>query len=285
VHILAGGDAVMAEAVAMVGDVPGVTLHDIPTNDAWIRDHGPMFLIGPDEGFALVDWEYNAWGGKYPPFDLDNRVPEQIARLTGRRRFRPGIILEGGAIDVNGRGTVLATESCLLSANRNPQLSRGEIERYLADYCGADKVLWLDGGIAGDDTDGHVDQLARFVGPQAVAVAVEEDSGDENYAPLQENLNRLKRMTDQDDRPLEIIALPMPRPLYHADRRLPASYANFYIAGGLVVVPQFDDPADALAIEILARLFPDRRVCGLSAVDLIWGLGAWHCATLHEPAR
>jgi agmatine deiminase len=231
----------------------------------------------------LVDWEYNAWGGKYPPFDDDNRVPQQIAALQKRRRFAPGIILGGGAIDVNGRGSLLTTEQCLLNPNRNPQLSREEVERYLRDYLAVRHILWLEEGIVGDDTDGHIDELARFVSPTTVVAAVEENCDDENYQALRKNYERLKQSTDAEGRPLEVIALPMPRPLYHDGQRMPASYANFYIANGVVIVPQYDDPADQEVVELLQRLFPDRRVLGLRAVDLAWGLGAFHCITQQQP--
>jgi agmatine deiminase len=285
VHILAGGEAVMAEARRLVGNVPGVTLHDVPTNDAWTRDHGPTFLVGPPGSEpALVDWGYNAWGGKYPPFDLDDQVPRRLARLTGRRRYEPGIILEGGAIDPNGAGALLTTEECLLNPNRNPGLSRQEIELYLRDYLGARHVLWLGRGIVGDDTDGHIDELARFVGPRTVVAAVEDDPRDANYEALADNLRRLRAMKDQDGRPLEIVPLPMPRPLFQGDTRLPASYCNFYIANGVVVVPRYGDPADAQVEQTLARLFPDRQIRGLPATDLAWGLGAFHCITQQEPA-
>lgn len=284
VRILAGGAEVMRQARDMVGRLENVELFDIPTNDCWMRDHGPTFLVGQTAlEPALVDWEYNAWGGKYPPFDLDNRVPTELARRLDRRRFAPGIVLEGGAVDVNGKGTLLTTEQCLLNPNRNPNLSRAEIEQYLADYLAAPHVLWLAGGIAGDDTDGHIDELARFVNPTTVVAAVESDPADENYAPLQDNLERLRGFRDQDGRPLDVIPLPMPAPIHHAGQRLPACYANFYIANGVVVVPQFNDPADAVAVQTLARLFPDRQVIGLPAVDLAWGLGAYHCITQQEP--
>jgi agmatine deiminase len=282
VNVLAGGATVMEQAKSLVGDVKNVALHDIPTNDAWTRDHGPTFLVGAPA--ALVDWGYNAWGGKYPPFDLDNAVPRRIAELTGRRRFEPGIILEGGAIDSNGQGTILTTEQCLLNPNRNPGLGRAEIERYLADYLAAKKVLWLGEGIEGDDTDGHIDELARFVGPRTVVAALEDDPADTNYKPLKENFDRLKRMTDQDNRPLEVVALPMPRPIFHEDQRLPACYCNFYIANGCAIVPQFDDPADARIIEVLTKLLPGRQIIGLPARNLAWGLGAFHCITQQEPA-
>jgi agmatine deiminase len=285
VHVLAGGEAVMTQARELVGGIPNVVLHDIPTDDVWARDHGPMFLSGPPSlGPALVDWEYNAWGGKYPPFDQDNAVPRHVARLTSRRSFSPGIILEGGAVDGNGAGTILTTDSCLLNPNRNPQLSPAEIERYLADFACARKVLWLSGGIVGDDTDGHIDELARFVGPTTVVAALEDDPGDENYEPLRENFRRLREMTDAQGRLLEVIPLPMPRPLYYEDARLPACYLNFYIANGVVIVPQFNDRADTAAVETLGRLFPDRQIRGLDAVDLVWGLGAFHCITQQQPA-
>ncbi|MGE0607303.1 MAG: agmatine/peptidylarginine deiminase [Pirellulales bacterium] len=287
VHILAGGEAVMQQAKQLVGDVPGVTLHDIRTNDAWARDHGPTFLVEQTKGSglppALVDWEYNAWGGKYPPFDADNRVPLQIAAWQGRRRFAAGIVLEGGAIDVNGRGTLLTSEQCLLNENRNPGLSRAEVERYLADYLAVRKVLWLGEGIAGDDTDGHIDELARFVGPRTIVTMREPDPADENHQPLEDNYRRLKSFTDQDGQPLEIIDLPMPRPMFHDGQRLPGSYANFYIANRQVIVPQYDDPADEPVAATLARLFPDRQIVPLNAVDLAWGLGAFHCITQQEP--
>lgn len=284
VHVLAGRLEVMTEAVALVGDVPGVTLHDVRTNDAWTRDHGPTFLVGPRGATPmLVDWEYNAWGGKYPPFDDDNRVPEQVAAITGYHRVAPGIVLEGGAIDPNGQGLILTSEQCLLNPNRNPGLSRGEIEQYLADYLGARRVLWLGEGIAGDDTDGHIDELARFVGPRTVVAMEEPDPTDDNHAPLADNLQRLRAMRDLEARPLEIITLPMPRPMYQNDQRLPGSYCNFYIANGLVIVPQYDDPADSKVVETLRPLFPNREVIPLPARDLSWGLGAYHCITQQQP--
>ena len=192
--------------------MPGVTLHDIATDDVWARDHGPMFLSGPPSlPPALIDWKYNAWGDKYPPYDRDNEVPARIAELTGRRRFTPGIILEGGAIDTNGQGTLLTTEPCLLNPNRNPELSRADVERDPARLLLRKKILWLAGGIAGDDTDGHIDELARFVGPTTVVAALESDPKDENYEPLQDNYRRLQKMTDADGRPLTVVPIPMPQ--------------------------------------------------------------------------
>jgi agmatine deiminase len=285
VHVCAGGTAAMAEARKMLAGIENVVLHDIPTNDVWARDHGPMFLSGP-RGLepALVDWEYNAWGGKYPPFDLDNAVPARLSVLTRRRRFVPGIVMEGGALDTDGEGTILTTEQCLLNPNRNPTLSKAQIEQYLADYACAKKVLWLAGGIAGDDTDGHIDELARFVAPATVVAALEDDPADENHQPLRENFARLQSMSDAQGRRLEVISLPMPRPIYYDNQRLPACYLNFYIADGVVIVPQFDDPADWVVVQTLARLFPDRQIRGLPATDLVWGLGAFHCITQQQPA-
>jgi agmatine deiminase len=269
----------------MVGHLPNVTLHDIPTNDAWTRDHGPTFLAGPPGAApALVHWGYNAWGGKYPPFDQDQQVPRRIADELRFRRYEPGIVLEGGAVDPNGLGSLLTTEQCLLNPNRNPQLSPAEIEQYLADYLAARHVIWLGEGIAGDDTDGHIDELARFVAPRTVVAAVEDDPADVNYRPLRDNLQRLRAATDEQGRPLEIVTLPMPRPIFQGEQRLPACYLNFYIANGLVVAPQFDDPADQVVLQTLAELFPGRRVRGLRAVELSWGLGAFHCITQQQPA-
>jgi agmatine deiminase len=285
VHVLAGGESVMAEARELAGGLANVVLHDIRTNDAWCRDHGPTFLIGPaDQPPALVDWEYNAWGGKYPPYDADNAVPRQIAQLQNRRCFAPGIVLEGGAIDGNGCGTVLTTESCLLNPNRNPHLARADLEQYLRDYLGTRTLLWLkDAHLAGDDTDGHVDQLARFVDPRTVVVASADDPGDENYEPLRGLFEQLRRMSDQDGRLLDVRRLSLPQAKYYRDQRLPASYLNFYIGNDVVLVPQFEDPADGSAVRILAELFPTRQVLGLPALDLVWGLGAFHCLTQQEP--
>lgn len=285
VRILAGREQVWRQAEAMAGGIPGVTLVDIPTNDAWARDHGPIFLVGPEGAPpALIDWNYNAWGGKYPPFDLDDQVPRRVAESLAMKRFSGGIVLEGGAIDVNGHGALLTSEECLLNPNRNPDLSRSQIERYLADFLAAPSVIWLGQGIVGDDTDGHIDELARFVAPRVVLAAWEEDPADENYKPLADNWRRLELARDEQGRPLELIRAPMPGPLFYDSRRLPACYMNFYIANGVVVAPCFGDPADETALEILRKVFPDRRVVGLYARDLVWGLGAFHCITQQQPA-
>jgi len=285
VHVLAGGEELFAAVSRLVGNLPNVTVHDIPTDDAWLRDSGPTFLVGPRGAPpTLVNWGYNAWGNKYPPYEHDDLIPTEIAAATGRKIFTPGIILEGGAIDVNGRGTLLTTEQCLLNPNRNPHLDRGATEKFLCDYLNVNKILWLAAGIVGDDTDGHIDELARFVGPRTVVVAVERNTADENYAALQDNLARLKSFTDQDGQALDVIELPMPGPLYYEDQRMPASYCNFYIANGVVLVPQFGDRADHAALDILRQLFPGREVLGLYARELAWGLGAFHCISQQEPS-
>ncbi|MEX1039605.1 MAG: agmatine deiminase family protein [Pirellulaceae bacterium] len=279
VHINAAPGPVMDEAERLVGSITNVTLHPIPTNDAWARDHGPTFLESTTGGpWSAVDWNYNAWGGKYPPWDDDQQVPARLAERLGFARFSPGIIMEGGAIDGNGAGLVLTTTECLLNPNRNPHLSQEQTETYLRDYLGAKKILWLDHGIAGDDTDGHIDELARFVSPRKVLAASEENKADENYAALQANLMALQEMTDVDGNLLEVVPLPMPSPLYQDDQRLPASYCNFYIANGAVLVPQFGDPrTDRIALELLKESFPEREIIPLPALDLVWGLGAFHC--------
>lgn len=264
-----------------------VRFHHFPAYEPWCRDHGPIFLHRPAAGGgherAVVDWNYNAWGNKYPPCDLDDAVPQHVARLRGVPLFSPGIVMEGGSLDVNGTGTLLTTESCLLNPNRNPELDRGRIEQYLRDYLGVTNILWLGDGIVGDDTDGHVDDLTRFVNPSTVVTAVEADPADDNHEPLRENLLRLRSMHDEKGRPLRVVELPMPGRLEHDGQRLPASYANFYVANGLVVVPTYRDPRDREALSILQREFPNRRVVGVDSVDLVWGLGSFHCISQQEP--
>jgi agmatine deiminase len=275
----------LLQAVQLPGDA--VSLHLIPTNDAWARDHGPTFITRQADGgseLAAIDWIYNAWGGKYPPWDLDNVVPQEIATLLGIRLFEPGIVLEGGSIDVNGCGTLLTTEACLLNPNRNPHLSRAQIEQYLRDYLGVRHILWLGDGIVGDDTDGHIDDLTRFVNPTTVLTVLESNPRDENYDRLQANYERLRHMTDQDGRALRVLTLPMPRPVSYEGQRLPASYANFYIANDVVLAPVFGDPHDVEALHTLQEVFPRRRIVGIQARELIWGLGAFHCVTQQQPA-
>jgi agmatine deiminase len=264
-----------------------VTFHHFPSYEPWCRDHGPIFVVREQNGRqerAIVDWGYNAWGGKYPPFDLDDAVPQHVAKLRSLPLFSPGIVMEGGSIEVNGRGTLITTEACLLNPNRNPHLSKVQIEQYLCDYLGLKKILWLGDGIVGDDTDGHVDDLTRFINPTTVVTVVEHDPTDENYHPLQENLKRLRTLRDQDEQPLRVVELPMPRKLEHDGQRLPASYANFYIANEIVLVPTYRDPNDKPALEILQREFRDRRVVGVDSMELIWGLGSFHCISQQEPA-
>jgi len=291
VHINVAGPDMESDArdVLARATVPlaRVFFHHIPTNDAWCRDHGPIFVqrdgnVGREQ--AIVDWGFNAWGGKYPPFDLDDVVPTRIGVELGLPVFTPGIVMEGGSLDVNGRGTLLTTESCLLNPNRNPELDRSDIEQSLRDYLGVRRVLWLGDGIVGDDTDGHVDDLARFTDSRTVVTVVEDDPADPNYAPLRDNLERLRAMRDQDGEALRVVTLPMPHPLEHEGQRLPASYANFYIANGVVLLPTYDPARDETARTTLQSLFPTRRVVGIDCTDLVWGLGAFHCVSQQWPA-
>lgn len=264
-----------------------IRFHHIPTNDAWCRDHGAIFVYRTDTDqqntLVAFDWEYNAWGGKYPPYDLDNRVASRMANVLDVESISSGIVLEGGSIDVNGNGVLLTTEACLLNPNRNPHLSRTQIEQRLRESTGARKILWLGDGVVGDDTDGHVDDITRFVAPDTVVTVVEDDPADANYAVLQENLSRLHAMRDADEHPLNIITLPMPDAIVYEGQRLPASYANFYIANRVVLLPFYNCPADAQAQRILQDLFPSREVVGIDCTELVWGLGAFHCLTQQVP--
>ena len=264
-----------------------VRFHHFPAYEPWCRDHGPIFLTREQDGQherAIVDWGYNAWGNKYPPFDLDDAIPQHVARLRGLPLFSPGIVMEGGSLEVNGRGTVLTTEACLLNPNRNPHLTKEQIEQYLRDYLGVTNVLWLGDGIVGDDTDGHIDDLTRFVNPTTVVTVVEEDPADANYALLQDNLRRLRGLRDQEGEPLRVVKLPMPGVVVHEGQRLPASYANFYIANQIVLVPTYRHANDVQALAILQKEFPNRRVIGIDSTELIWGLGSFHCISQQEPA-
>jgi agmatine deiminase len=258
------------------------------TDRSWLRDSGAIFVRNETE-VAATCWRFNAWA-KYDNWRKDVKIPGKIARAANVRIWEPRlagrpIVLEGGSIDVNGQGTLLTTEECLLGdeQQRNPGVTREQLEGIFADYLGIRKVLWLGKGIVGDDTHGHIDDLARFVGPRTVVTVVEPDRNDENYEPLQDNVRRLLSMTDQNSRPLEIVELPMPRPLYFQKTRLPASYANFYIANDLVLAPTFNDPNDRLALNTLAKVFPDREVIGIHSVDYAWGFGTLHCSTQQEP--
>jgi agmatine deiminase len=266
-------------------DLNNVQFFIHPTNDAWCRDHGPAFLINPkaDQKKVIVDWGYNAWGGKYPPFDLDDNIPTLIGKHYNMPVFYPGIVMEGGAVDFNGKGTVLTTTSCLLNENRNPHLSQKQIEEYLHSYYGVENILWLGDGIAGDDTDGHVDDLTRFVNADTVVTVVESNKQDENYEALQQNLKELKKLRLENGKPMNIVELPMPAPIVYEDMRLPASYANFYISNKYVVVPTFRDKNDDAALRTIQECFPDRKVVGLDSLDIIWGLGSFHCLSQQEP--
>ena len=262
----------------------------LQTVDSWIRDYGPNFLIHIDSGaLAYNDWRFNAWGDKYPELIEDDRVPKLLEPTLQAPRFEPGIVLEGGSIDVNGAGCVLTTEQCLLNPNRNPPLIKGQIERYLENYLNASKVLWLGEGIVGDDTDGHIDDIARFVAPNVIVCALEEDRTDANYQLLQDNYRQLQSMTDADGRPFEVVTLPMPGIVggTNTDKRnlerLPASYANFYIANNVVLAPIFGHRNDERALQTLQQLFPDRRVVGINCEPLVWGMGTIHCVTQQQP--
>jgi agmatine deiminase len=287
VHINVAGPGMEQEVRRFLADEGAgsgnVFFHHHPTDDAWCRDHGPIFVARGAEQ-RILDWDYNAWGGKYPPFEQDDEIPTRIGAELGLPVDRPGIVLEGGSIDLNGEGCLLTTEQCLLNPNRNPDLSRAEIEGYLRRYLGVGKILWLGDGIEGDDTDGHIDDLSRFTDPGTVVTVVEDDPADPNYAPLRDNLTRLRALTDQDGRPFRIVELPMPPAMYQDGQRLPASYANFYIANGVVLVPGYDPARDAEAVARLAPLFPGRELVVINCVDLVWGLGAIHCVTQQWPA-
>ncbi|MFB3814806.1 MAG: agmatine/peptidylarginine deiminase [Terriglobales bacterium] len=285
-----------------------VEFHRWPTDRVWTRDSGPIFVRGGKGKLTVLDWRFNAWA-KYPDWRNDDKIPARAARElklpciapemplaevaagsgplnrkrgTGNRK----LVLEGGSIDVNGRGTMLTTEECLLSADvqvRNPGISQNELEQAFREYLGVTKTIWLERGIVGDDTHGHIDDIARFVAPDTVLAAVERDPADPNYETLRTNLELLRRSTDQDGRPLRVVELPMPAPVLFRGQRLPASYANFYIANAAVMVPTFDDPNDRHALDVLAGLFPDRPVVGIYCGDLVWGLGTIHCMTQQQP--
>jgi len=261
-----------------------ITYHEIPTNEPWCRDHGPIFLTRETEPkLAVIDWDYNGWGNKYPPYDLDEVVPTRIGEAFELPVFYPRMILEGGSIEVNGRGALLTSEGCLLNPNRNPNLSREEIEQRLRDFVGVTEILWLGLGTEGDDTDGHIDNLARFVNDTTVLAIVEKDRSSPNYEPLQDNLRRLRKMV-VDGRGLDVVELPTVRRMVREDLVLPASYANFYIANSVVLAPKYGEPNDDVALGILREHFPQRKVVGIDCQELIWGLGAFHCLTQQQPA-
>jgi agmatine deiminase len=282
VRILVNGRALEAQARRILGKVgatmEAVEFFDCPTDRVWTRDYCPLFIRNRRGEVGATAWRFNAWA-KYDNWKRDAAVPAFVAKRLGVPVWRPEMVLEGGSIDVNGEGLLLTTEECLLSdvQARNPGMSRRDIERRLRDFLGAERVIWLHNGIAGDDTHGHVDDLARFVSPETVVLASENDRSDPNFEPLRENYAILKAAG------LRVVKLPMPRPLVFAGQRLPASYANFYIANGLVLVPTFNDPADRVTLTTLAKCFPDREVTGINCTELIWGLGALHCMTQQQP--
>ena len=266
-----------------------IRFYRIQTVDSWIRDYGPNFLLNDRGELAYNDWLFNAWGNKYEELKKDNSIPARLESLLNIPRFEPGIVMEGGSIEVNGAGCLLTTEQCLLNPNRNPRLDRAEIEQYLKDYLGVQKVVWLGDGIVGDDTDGHIDDIARFVSPTTIVCAVEDDPADANYKLLQDNLERLRYMTDAQGQAFEILTLPMPGTISGKSsitrdlERLPASYANFYIANGVVLAPVFGHANDARALETIRRVFPNRRVVGINCEPLVWGMGTIHCVTQQQP--
>jgi agmatine deiminase len=284
-------DAAMAASVTGHLELAGVDMTKVrcffhPTNDAWCRDHGPAFLINPgaEQKKVIVDWNYNAWGNKYPPFDLDDVIPTLIGNALNLPVYHPGIIMEGGSVDFNGAGTLITSTCCLLNPNRNAGLDRDQIEGYLRDYYGVEQILWVEEGIVGDDTDGHIDDTVRFINADTVVTAIEEDKRDENYQLLQDNLSALSRMRLLNGRQLNIVELPMPEKVIYEDQRLPASYANFYIANASVIVPTFRSERDERALGILQECFPGRQVVGIDSTDIIWGLGSFHCLSQQEPA-
>jgi agmatine deiminase len=265
-----------------------VYFHHIKTNESWCRDHGPAFVLARGRGgrakAAIVDWGFNAWGGKYPPYDDDDAVPTRIAEKLKLPVFYPGIVMEGGSVEFNGAGTILTTTQCLLNKNRNPQLNKSQVEQYLKDYYGQQHVVWLGEGIAGDDTDGHIDDLARFINPTTIVTAIEDDPKDENYKILGENRKRLDSLRDRDGKAFRVVEIPMPGLIEHDGQRLPATYVNFYFINGALLVPTFGNKArDRKALSILQRHLPDRKVIGIDCVELIWGLGAIHCLTQQQP--
>jgi len=289
VCINVGDEAMRAFAISNLAEA-GVDMSKVefflhPTNDAWCRDHGPAFLINPgaEQKKVIVDWNYNAWGNKYPPYDLDDVIPTLIGKALNIPVYHPGIIMEGGSVDFNGKGTLITSSCCLLNENRNMHLDQDQIETYLRDYYGVEQVLWVKEGIIGDDTDGHIDDTVRFVNEDTVITVIEEDKEDENYQLLQDNLADLGKMRLLNGKQLNIVELPMPDAVIYEDQRLPASYANFYIANRSVIVPTFRSDKDQRALDIIAGCFPGREVKGIDSTEIIWGLGSFHCLSQQEP--
>lgn len=256
-----------------------------PTNDCWCRDHGPAFLVNSkaEAPKILINWEYNAWGGKYPPFDQDNLVPLRMGKSLDLPVVSPGIIMEGGSVEFNGTGTIITTASCLLNKNRNPHLAKLDIEKYLVDFYGADQIIWLHEGIAGDDTDGHVDDITRFVNADTVITVYEDQKSDDNYQTLKKNIDHLKCQRLLNGKQLNIIEIPMPKPVFSEGLRLPASYANFYFANQALILPTYQSKQDQYVLEMLKQVVTDREVIGIDSTEIIWGLGSFHCLSQQEP--
>ncbi len=298
VHLLVQDGKEQGRATSVLerahANIDNVSFHQWPTDRVWIRDSGPIFVRNAEGQIAITNWRFNAWA-KYPDWHLDDQIPGRAAELLAVQQWQPAIdiageqrrlVLEGGSIDTNGQGILLTTEECLLSdvQQRNPGVSRDDLEHAFSEYLGIDQIIWLGRGIAGDDTHGHVDDITRFVGPSTILTTVEPNTADQNREPLVENLARLKSARTSDGKQFTIVELPLPRPVVFRNQRLPASYANFYIANGIVLVPTFHDPNDRIALGIIAELFPGREVIGIYAVDLVWGLGTLHCMTQQQPA-
>ncbi|MCQ2273478.1 MAG: agmatine deiminase family protein [Bacteroidales bacterium] len=280
----------VAECLTKIGTkMENIFLHQFPTNDAWCRDHGPAFLLNRNNATkrAIVNWNHNAWGGKYP-YELDTQIPKHIHTLLSKDEptlelFEPGIVMEGGSIDVNGCGDLITTTNCLLNPNRNPHLNQAQIEDYLRSYYGVENIIWLGDGIVGDDTDGHVDDLSRFINEDTIITAVEEDSWDENHDVLMANLKALNSCRLANGKQPNIVELPMPDMVFYDNQRLPASYANFYIANKKVIFPTYRCITDNEAAYILEACFPDHEIVGIDSTDIVWGLGSFHCLSQQEP--
>jgi agmatine deiminase len=299
VHILVDDAKAQRRALGVLeragAHLERVSFHLWPTDRVWTRDSGPIFVRNDKGQVGVTNWRFNAWA-KYSDWRLDDQVPGRVAGLLGVPEWQPAVeledglarrlVLEGGSIDANGEGILLTTEECLLSEvqERNPGVGREKMEQAFHDFLGMDKVIWLGRGVAGDDTHGHVDDIARFVGEATILTAVEPDAKDANHEPLAENLERLKASRTLDGKQFTLVELPLPWPVVFSGQRLPASYANFYIANGLVLVPTFHDANDRVALNILAEVFPEREVIGIDSVDLVWGLGTLHCMTQQQPA-
>ena len=294
IHILVNDESVERRVTQMLkragANLARIHFHCWATDRVWLRDSGPIFVKNPAGDVSITNWHFNAWA-KYENWRRDDQIPQHVAKLYDMAERRPEmdgrrLVLEGGSIDTNGEGILLTTEECLLSEvqQRNPGVSKAQLEQAFAEHLGIEKVIWLNRGCAGDDTHGHVDDISRFVGSNTILTAVEHSVADENHLPLAENLERLRVARNLKGGAFDIRELPMPAPVIFEGQRLPASYANFYIANGLVLVPTFNDPNDRRALNILAECFPEREIVGIHCVDLIWGLGALHCMTQQEPA-